>query len=164
MQIGRNVSAGRFKSCMGRFATGVTVVTAVDSAGKKYGLTVNSFNSVSLDPPLILFSLQKSASRFSAFSQCAEFVVNVLSDRQKNVSDDFACRSEDHWDKHDFVKLSELPVICGAIAYFHCSQYRMYDGGDHEIVVGLVLDCATLEDDDPLLYFRGKYWSIDREL
>ncbi|EOA63109.1 flavin reductase like domain protein [Anaplasma phagocytophilum str. CRT53-1] len=162
-QLG-SISAKRFKSCMGRFATGVTVVTTVDSSGAQHGVTVSSFNSVSLDPPLVLFSIQKSSSRFAAFSQCTEFVVNILSDAQKDVSQDFACNLVENWDSHDYIKLSGIPVICGSIAYFHCALYRLYDGGDHKIVVGRVLDCATLEDDDPLLHYRGSYWSINHEL
>ena len=163
MRVGR-VSSKRFKSCMGRFATGVTVVTSTDDAGVMHGVTVSSFNSVSLAPPLVLFSIQKASSRFHAFSRCSRFVVNVLSDSQREVSQDFAYRSEGHWDSHDFIILYDIPIICGSLAYFYCSLYNVYDGGDHEIVVGRVLDCANLEDDEPLLYYRGKYWTIDKEL
>lgn len=163
MQL-ESVPVGRFKSCVGRFSTGVTVVTTVDATGGKCGITVSSFNSVSLEPPLVLFSVEKTASRFHAFSNCSGFVVNILSDRQKDVSQDFADRNAEHWEKHGYVALAGMPVICGALAYFHCALYNVYDGGDHKIVVGRVLDCDILEDTSPLLHYRGKYWVIGKEV
>lgn len=163
MQL-EGVPPGLFKSCMGRFVTGITVVTTVDAAGDKCGITVSSFNSVSLDPPLVLFSVQKTASRFQAFSSCPEFIVNILSDTQKNVSQDFAERSSEHWERHRFTVISGMPVICGALAYLHCSSYNVYDGGDHKIVVGRVLNCNVLGDGGPLVHYRGRYWAMGEEL
>ncbi|QJC27378.1 p-hydroxyphenylacetate 3-hydroxylase, reductase component [Anaplasma platys] len=163
MQL-ESVPPGRFRSCVGRFVTGVTVVTTTDTSGGRCGITVSSFNSVSLDPPLVLFSVQRTASRFQTFTSCSGFVVNILGDKQKDVSQDFADRSAEHWEKHSFTVHSGIPVVCGALAYFRCALYNVYDGGDHKIVVGRVLDCDILEDTSPLLYYRGKYWVIGKEL
>ncbi|MCU7611498.1 flavin reductase family protein [Anaplasma capra] len=156
------VSPELFKSCMGRFATGVTVVTTVDCHGVMHGVTVSSFNSVSLNPPLVLFSIEKSSSRFGAFSSCARFIVNILGESQADISADFANRSRHHWENHDFVTVDGMPVIGGAITYLHCAMHHLYDGGDHKIVVGEVLDCKALTDEGPLLYYRGEYCALNR--
>ena len=164
MQFDSGVSGERFKACMSRFATGVTVVTTIDSVGAMYGVTVSSFNSVSLNPPLVLFSMERSSSRFPVFSGCSRFIVNILSDGQKSISEDFAERREGHWERCDFLISDGMPILCGIVAYFKCSVYGRYDGGDHDIIVGRVLECNLLDEEDSLLYYRGRYWMIGDRL
>ncbi|MGN7678365.1 MAG: flavin reductase family protein [Anaplasma sp.] len=154
------VTPEHFRSCMGRFATGVTVVTTTDQGGAMHGITVGSFNAVSLDPPLVLFSIGESSSRFGVFSSCTRFIVNVLSDGQKKVSKDFSERKGEQWEDRVFTVVEDVPVIDGVIAYFYCAMHHLYDGGDHKIVVGRVLDCKTLTDANPLLYYRREYWKL----
>ncbi|MGN7661092.1 MAG: flavin reductase family protein [Anaplasma sp.] len=149
---------------MSRFATGVTVVTATDQGGTMHGITVSSFSAVSLDPPLVLFSIGRSSSRFGVFSSCTRFIVNVLGDGQKKVSKDFSERRSWQWGGCAFTVVEDVPVIDGVIAYFYCAMHHLYDGGDHKIVVGRVLGCRTLTDANPLLYYCREYWRLDNRV
>ncbi|KJV69031.1 flavin reductase family protein [Candidatus Neoehrlichia procyonis] len=152
-----SISRANFKLCVGEFVTGVTVVTTVDSNGYIHGITVNSFNSVSLNPPMILFSIEKTASRFKIFSECQEFIVNVLSEKQKTLSQVFAKKDLQNWDYYKHIIVNNIPVISGIISYIYCSTQYVYEGGDHKIIVGRVINCEKLTNDKPLLYYQGKY-------
>jgi flavin reductase (DIM6/NTAB) family NADH-FMN oxidoreductase RutF len=153
----------RFRDALGCFATGITVVTARAADGAPLGVTVNSFNSVSLDPPLVLFSLDRSAARFAEFSAAGHFAVNVLRDDQQDLSHRFASRGNDAWEGLD-VETGEsgCPLLPGVLAVFECELETTYDGGDHVIFIGRVRHIDHLAAGTPLLYFRGGYTHLAR--
>jgi flavin reductase (DIM6/NTAB) family NADH-FMN oxidoreductase RutF len=151
-----------FRQAMGRFATGVTVVTARDPAGAPIGVTVNSFSSLSLDPPLVLFCLDRLATSFADFAHARHFAVNVLGEGQRAVSEAFANRRDDIWDGLAYHRwTSGSPILAGCLANIECARDRAHDGGDHVILVGRVLRVACAEADLPLIYYRGRYRRLD---
>lgn len=146
------------RDALGCFATGVTIVTALDGDGAPIGLTANSFTSVSLDPPLLLVCIARSAGSGAVLRDAAHFVVNVLQIGQQPASNRFASKSEDRfagveWQPGE----TGAPILSGSLSAFECERHAVHDGGDHYILVGRVV-CARFEPRrDPLLYFRGKY-------
>lgn len=147
------------RDALGCFATGVTIITTINEAGEPIGLTANSFTSISLDPPLVLFSLAKTSGNLETFRNAGKFAVNVLHIGQQPLSNRFASRNPDRFDGIDWSVRSEggSPVLGGALATFDCRTYAIHEGGDHLMFVGEV-DHAWFEPHrDPLLYFRGKY-------
>ena len=149
-----------FRDALGTFATGVTVVTCMSGDGKPIGLTANSFNSVSLDPPLVLFSLDRRSFSFAHFQSASHFAVNVLASSQQEISRHFARASEDKWRDIGFdVGGVGCPSLPGALAVFECSTHAIHDGGDHIIIVGRVERFAH-RPGEPLLYYRGRYARI----
>lgn len=150
-----------YRSALGTFATGVTVITTV-SGGEPVGFTANSLSSVSLDPPLLLFCLDRGSYSFNHFEKAAHFAVNVLSEGQEDVSAHFARPSEDKW-RHVGYDLCSVgcPVFADTLAVFECRTHAVHDGGDHIIVVGEVVRFSHETAGDPLLYYRGRYARID---
>jgi len=148
---------------MGHFATGVTVVTTHDGAGRCYGLTANAVCSVSLDPPLVLVCVDKSAESHPAFERSQAFVVNVLSDRQEELSRRFAVSGGDK-----FVGLpcrnggTGVPILEGALAHVECRVVAVHDAGDHTIYIGEV-ESGDVGEGAPLLFFRGRYHQLHRD-
>ncbi len=152
------VNPGDFRAALGCFATGVTVVTAVGPRGELIGITVNSFNSVSLDPPLILFSLNRRAYSLRAFLSTQAFAVNILRAGQEEISDRFARALKDKWSRIDYELWdSGCPILTAALATFECKIRHTYHGGDHVIFVGEVLRLRHDPDGQPLLFHGGKY-------
>ncbi|OYV26938.1 MAG: flavin reductase [Acidocella sp. 20-63-7] len=150
--------ARTLRDALGCFATGVTVVTALSPEGTPVGLTANSFTSVSLDPPLLLVCLANAIHSLHAFETAAGFAVNVLHIGQQPVSTRFASKGEDRFAATAWERWSTgAPIISGALASFECERHAMYDGGDHQILVGRVIRVRYEPRRDPLLYFRGKY-------
>lgn len=146
------------RDALGCFATGVTVVTMVDDNGANVGLTANSFTSVSLDPPLLLVCVARTASAFAACEGAGHFAVNVLHIGQQPASNRFAKRDPDRWETTPWQKgIGGVPVLDGALANFECTRHAVHDGGDHIILVGRVVRARFEPRRDPLLYFRGKY-------
>ena len=146
-----------FRSALGTFATGITVVTSIGPDGERLGFTANSFNSVSLDPPLVLFSLDRRAYSLRHFEQAGVFAINVLREDQEEVSTAFARALSDKWDSVKFETWETgCPILIDALANFECETKSMHDGGDHVIFVGQVLALRTNEG-RPLLYYRGAY-------
>jgi flavin reductase (DIM6/NTAB) family NADH-FMN oxidoreductase RutF len=147
-----------FRNALGTFATGVTIVTTMSKDGKPIGLTANSFTSVSLDPPLVLFCLDRRAYSYGHFESASHFAVNVLAAGQEDVSSHFARPSEDKW-RDMTLDLCGVgcPAFKDALAVFECATHRIHDGGDHIIVVGKVLSFNYRPEGAPLLYYRGKY-------
>ena len=144
------------RDALGKFVTGITVITA-HYEGRDYGVTVNSFNSVSLDPPLVLWSLAKTSSSLDAFRKAERFAVHVLAADQRAISDRFASSGTDKFEGFEFERAdSGTPLIDGCSARFLCRQAFNYDGGDHEIIVGEVVDYAD-SDRPPIAYHAGKY-------
>lgn len=151
-----------FRCALGQFATGVTVVTATDRKGGLIGMTMSSFNSVSLDPALILFSVDRKAFSLSELQAADSYRVNVLANRQEDVSNRFARALENKWEGVDYELCTNgAPLLHGALAWFDCRPWAEYDGGDHLIFVGRVVDLGYCTEEEPLVFFRGKYASID---
>lgn len=145
------------RRALGQFATGVTVVTARASDGRKIGVTVNSFSSVSLNPPLILWSLARQAPSFADFTACTHFAVNVLEAKQHHLSRQFSTPLPDKFAGVDFVEgKAGVPIVNGTIARFVCRKVKQYDGGDHVILLGEVEEYAY-SDGEPLVFHSGRY-------
>ena len=147
------------RDAFGQFATGVTVVTARDKNGKPIGLTANSFASVSLEPPLVSWCVDKASTRFAEFTAAKYFTISVLTASQQETSNLFAQRS---WDETVFEDtewldgLNQVPQIPGVSARFHCETAHLYEGGDHIIIVGSVLDYEC-EAHEALVFYQGDY-------
>ncbi|WP_017671505.1 enoyl-CoA hydratase-related protein [Blastomonas sp. AAP53] len=144
-----------YRNALGQFATGVTIVTTRDAEGRAVGVTANSFNSVSLDPPLVLWSLARSARSMAAFEQAGQFAVHILASDQDELSNRFASRAEDKFAGLDFGDTGP-PRIPGCSARLVCNTRHLYEGGDHVIMVGEVIDYES-EGRPPLLFHGGTY-------
>ncbi|MCR9070154.1 MAG: flavin reductase family protein [Alphaproteobacteria bacterium] len=152
------VSPGDFRAVLGRYATGVTVVTTRAPGGQPVGLTVNSFTSVSLEPPLVLFCLDRDAGSLPAFEAANGFAVNILGVGQEAVSNRFADPQAAKFAEDGFAEWSTgAPILADALAALDCGVHARYDGGDHIILVGRVHRLAVLSDGDPLIYWCGSY-------
>ena len=147
----------QLREALGSFATGVTVITTVTSEGQRIGLTANSFTSVSLEPPLVLWSLKKNSANLDVFRQAKHFAVNVLSSRQKELCFRFASRVEG--DRFDGVALDpsrfDLPLLADSLAQFECSSYDAYDAGDHVMFLGRVENFCKGQG-DALIFSGGR--------
>jgi len=147
------------RQAFGQFATGVTVVTTVDEDNKPIGLTANSFASVSLEPALVSWCVDKSSTRFKEFADAEYFSISVLTDAQQEISNLFASRSWDDtvFNDTDWYKGHHgVPQLPGCMARFHCKTEFVYEGGDHLIIVGAVQD-YDIEPQQPLLFVQGDY-------
>lgn len=152
--------ARAFRDALGCFATGVVVITTRGPDGRPEGLTVNSFASVSLDPPLVLFSVDRKARLAGCFAAAGHFAVHVLGNRQSSLSSKFATKGGTDWSGIEWTPgAGGCPLLAGDIATLQCATHARHDGGDHVIVVGRVL-ALRHSDGDPLLYFRGRYRTI----
>ncbi|TIC79788.1 flavin reductase family protein [Crenobacter intestini] len=146
-----------FRHALGAFTTGVTIVTTCDADGEPVGVTANSFNSVSLDPPLVLWSIAKTARSLGAFAHSGHWTVHVLSAEQEGLSDRFARRGEDKFAGLETETGSNgCPLLTGCAARFQCRTSFEYDGGDHLILVGEVV-AFDREDKAPLVFHGGRY-------
>jgi len=153
-------SVREFRASLGMFATGVTIVTARTAAGELVGLTANSFNSVSLDPPLVLWSLSETAGSMAAFSNGLHYAINVLTADQQALAEQFAYKETDRWDGVQFTEgINGAPLLVGAAATFECFNRSQYAEGDHVIFVGEVERCAHRAEASPLLYHGGKFYT-----
>jgi flavin reductase (DIM6/NTAB) family NADH-FMN oxidoreductase RutF len=146
------------RDALGCFATGVTVVTCVGADGKPAGLTVNSFTSVSLDPPLLLVCLHKMAGSSMALTEASHFAVNVLQTGQQPASIRFSTRDEDRFGATPWsCGEAGAPILEESLGVFECERYAVHDGGDHYILIGQVVKASFDASLDPLLFFRGRY-------
>ena len=147
------------RDAFGCFATGITVITTADAEGTLYGVTANSFTSLSLDPPLCLFCLDYNAMSFEAFQNSRHFAVNVLCEDQEGISTNFARSQPDKWNGIDYsIWQTGSPILPGCLANLECDTHAIHEGGDHVIVVGRIREMAYREDDcRPLLYYKGRY-------
>ena len=149
--------ASGFRQALGSFATGVTIITTRDAAGAPVGLTVNSFNSVSLNPPLVLWSLAETSNSLSIFRAATHWAVHVLATDQEALSGRFARKGEDKFAGADVeAGLGETPLLRGCSARFQCRTAFQYRGGDHVIFVGEVL-AFDRADVAPLVFHGGRY-------
>jgi len=155
-----NFSKAEFRAALGMFATGVTIVTARSSTGELVGLTANSFNSVSMAPPLVLWSLARSATSMHAFSTGSHYAINILGADQQALALRFASRDADRFAGVDFVDgVAGAPLLAGAAATFECFNRSRYEEGDHVIFVGEVERCAQRTGASPLLFHGGKFYT-----
>ena len=146
------------RDALGCFATGVTVVTCFDGEGQPFGLTANSFTSVSLDPPLLLVCVHKQAACASPLSEADSFAVNVLQTEQQPASIRFSTRTDDRFGVNDWSPGEfGAPVLRESLGVFECARHAIHEGGDHYILVGKVLKASFDATLDPLLFFRGRY-------
>lgn len=147
-----------FRRALGQFPTGVTVITTVDDKGEPVGVTASSFNSVSIDPPLVLWSVDKSAYSAALFEKSTHFAVNVLSKDQVDISNRFAGRGEDKFAGVNFSQgAGGCALLDHSAAQFECETWSVYDGGDHLIVVGEVVNYRHSESTSPLVFAQGSY-------
>ncbi len=146
-----------FRNALGTYATGVTIITAVGEDGKPYGITCNSFASVSLNPPLVLWSLVIFSTSMSAFQNASHFAVNVLGASQQALANKFAKSSEDKFSGVEWTPgLGGAPLLAGSVANFQCRFAGRYYGGDHVIFLGAV-EAYAYSHKEPLLFARGGY-------
>lgn len=157
------VPPSAFRAALGAFATGVCVVATRDPAGRPAGVTVNSFTSVSLDPPLVLFCLDRRGSALARFEAAPTWAVHVLADDQQDLARRFARRSQeaaraDPWSGIGWTEARDgLPAFPGCLARLSCAAERVADGGDHAILIGRVSALDWQAEGRPLLYFRGRF-------
>jgi len=149
-----------FRDALGAFPTGVAVITGITESGERLGMTVSSFNSVSISPPLVLFSVARRAHSFEAWQDTPRYAINILSQQQEEISNRFARAGGDKWS--GVLALdgqTGLPLLPNALAVFECEAHGRYDGGDHEIFVGRVLSfrVSPHKMEQPLIFFGGRY-------
>lgn len=150
------VDPHRLRQALGRFATGVAIVTTLDARGQALGLTINSFASLSLDPPLVLWSLRRASGCFDAFCAAPHFAINVLAESQVDQSQLFASRCEHRFGASWQRGAHGLPLLEGAAATFVCATDAHQEAGDHELFIGRVLAMRESHA-PPLLFYGGRY-------
>jgi len=149
-----------FRLALGAFATGVTVVTARDASGQRFGLTANSFNSVSLSPPLVLWSLARSAGSMPAFARGSHYAIHILAADQRELAERFAAKDIDRFAGLPVTEgAGGVPILEGAVAVFECFNRSQYEEGDHVIFVGEVEHCRRQEGAQPLIFHGGRYFT-----
>lgn len=149
-----------FKDAMANYPTGVSVVTAIDENANPIGLTVNSFASVSLDPLLVLWSIDEGVSTFERFKKAEQFAINILANTQEEVATLFASSNKDRFANSEWnLSQYKLPIIKGAVATIQCKTHKKVKAGDHVILIGEVFD-ISLDNKLPLLYHGRKMGSL----
>ncbi|MBC6439595.1 MAG: flavin reductase family protein [Rhodospirillales bacterium] len=157
----RNFTKRQLRDALGMFTTGVTVITSCTREGELLGITANSFNSVSLDPPMVLFSLSREAHSLNKFESTDFFAVNILGEHQKELSNQFAHPSIEKWKGVEYdTGVTQCPMFPGSLAMFECYTRFHYDGGDHVIFVGEAFNMEVGTPAAPLLYYQGSYRSM----
>lgn len=158
------IDQGLFRGTAGRYASGVTIITGHDEQGP-IGFTCQSFYSVSVDPPLVSFSVMKTSTTYPRIRDTGSFTVNVLARDQEALSNQFARRGTDKWAGIPWSPTAQgNPIIEGSLAWFDCTIWAEHDAGDHLIVLGYVIELGTSpgRDPDPLLYFQGRYRALQQ--
>ena len=156
-----NLDQREFRDALGCFATGVCVVTAAPQGHRPFGMTVNSFTSVSLDPPLVLWNLQRDSEMFGAWQQTRHFAINILHSGQRALSVQYARKGEHLLDAaHQAPGDSGVPLIPDTLVSLECALETTHPGGDHLIVIGRVLAAHHRDQGQPLLFCNGRYRRI----
>jgi len=151
------IDKNELRRIMGHFATGVTVITTISKEGTAYGLTANALMSVSLEPPLLLISVDKKAESYPYFEQSRVFTINVLRDDQEGLSRRFAVSGGNKFEGVAYHRgANDVPILEETLAHIECRLYAAYDGGDHTLYLGEILEAETREG-GPLLFYRGGY-------
>ena len=155
------IGADEFRSALSRFPSGVTVVTTRDAGGRFHGITVSSFASLSLEPPLILVCIEKTTGSYYALQESEFFVVNILAEGQEDISNRFASQISDRFDGIDYrLGIGDIPIIENVLATLECRLSYAYEGGDHTIFVGLV-EKSEVKNEKPLVYWHGDYRKLE---
>ena len=155
-----DVDPAEFRQLLGRFATGVTVLTALDGLGRPHGMTANSLSSISLQPPLVLVAIEKVAVIHPVIVEAPRFVVNILDEGQETLSRRFARKEDDRFEGIGYTATTGgVPVLDGVLAHIECERWALHDAGDHTVVVGRVTGGSAREG-RPLAYFRGGYTGL----
>jgi flavin reductase (DIM6/NTAB) family NADH-FMN oxidoreductase RutF len=155
------VTGAEFRRACGRFATGVSIATVLDATGAPHGLTVSSFTSVSLEPPLVLVCLGLEVTNLQLFRAATYFGINVLAADQQALSERFARKGEDRFDGLAWdAGATGVPLIPGCLARIECRLYRRLEMGDHDIFIGEMLH-ADVADGNPLIYFSSTYRTLE---
>lgn len=161
-------TAQSFRHALGCFPTGVAVITTTDTQGQPVGLTCNSFSSVSLEPPLVLWSLRNNSKSIDIFRNTEQFAINVLSHRQDALSGKFASSSKTMAEKFDGVAVQAgwggTPVLADCIANFQCSVFARHEAGDHVVFIGQVQAFGQSSDEDALVFYKGAYMMLAQSL
>lgn len=156
----RNIDEATFRKVMGLFATGVTVMTCRDENARAVGMTVNSFTSVSLDPPLVLWCINKEIIPARAFRTAEYFAVHVLHRGQESLSNHFAVDRDNKFDGIEHRSgIADLPILADFLSVYQCRSCNRVEAGDHFILVGELLD-YEVRDGEPLIFCRGAYHSL----
>jgi Conserved protein/domain typically associated with flavoprotein oxygenases, DIM6/NTAB family len=151
-----------FRSVLGRFASGVTVITTRDTTGKDHGMTVSAFCSVSLEPPLVAVCVEKHTVMHEVIGTATQFAVNMLSWQQESISRRFSEQLDDRFEGIGYTRgVTGSVLLEGILAYVECDLVARYPGGDHTIIVGQVI-AAAAQLERPLLYYRGGYAQLER--
>ena len=155
--------ARQFRDVLGLFCTGVTVVTAV-SGDEPVGMTCQSFSSVSLEPPLVLFCPAKTSRAWPLIQRSGRFAVNLLAHDQADLSNRMASKGIDKFDGVGWAPspATGSPLLDGVLGYVDCTVHAVHEAGDHYVVIGKLLDLGQSEANDPLLFFQGRYRTTDR--
>jgi flavin reductase (DIM6/NTAB) family NADH-FMN oxidoreductase RutF len=157
-----SVDPDTFRSALGRFASGVTIVTTRDTSSRDHGLTVSAFCSLSLEPPLVLVCIDNEASMHPVLDQASHFAVNVLAANQESLARRFAASETDRFDGVGYVRgVTGAPILDDVLAYVECRKTTALPAGDHTIVIGEV-EHAEVHSSGPLLYYRGGYAQLER--
>jgi flavin reductase (DIM6/NTAB) family NADH-FMN oxidoreductase RutF/DNA-binding IclR family transcriptional regulator len=157
-EVDRVVEPHRFREVLGHLPTGVVVITALDESGAPLGMTIGSFSSASLDPPLVAFFPDRASASFRAIRQASSFCVNILSAQQEAICRTFALRGGDKFRDVTWTPCpSGAPVIDGVVAWIDCEQEAIHEAGDHYVVLGRVRDLGVATPAVPLLFFQGGY-------
>ena len=155
------IDAAQFRQLLGRFATGVAIITVTSPDGRLLGMTANSLSSVSLYPPLISVCVDREAEMHGAILAVDQFVVNVLSSSQETLARRFADKHEDRFEGIGYhISPEGLILLGGVLAHLECQRHADYPGGDHTIVLGRVIGGSTSKG-RPLLYYRGGYAALE---
>jgi flavin reductase (DIM6/NTAB) family NADH-FMN oxidoreductase RutF len=153
-----SLDSRQLRDALGRFATGVCVITTITDKQQAVGMTANSFSSVSLDPPLVLWALQNNSDVYEAFATPRYFAVNILSSEQQAYSNQYAKKGQHDLDPtHYRLGKYGAPIIRQALATFECELHATHEGGDHLIIVGKVIDMQQRPTGEPLLFYCGRY-------
>jgi flavin reductase (DIM6/NTAB) family NADH-FMN oxidoreductase RutF len=154
------IEKNQLRQVMGHFATGVTIITTVNKEGQLQGLTANAFTSVSLEPPLLLISVDKKAESWPAFEESKVFTVNILGDDQEALSRKFAVSGGNKFEGVAYRRgANGAAILEGALAFIECTLYAAYEGGDHSLYLGEIQEAAVREG-KPLVFFRGGYRNL----
>jgi len=154
------VSSDEFRRACGRFATGVAIASVMDDTGAAHGLTVSSFTSVSLEPPLVLICLGHAVTMIEAFRKASYFGISILREEDRQVSNHFATKGHDRFNGVGWRPgKTGVPLIDCALAAFECETYQRFTSGDHDILVGRVV-YTHIEDGPPLVFFSSHYCTL----
>ena len=154
------VSSDEFRRACGRFATGVTIASVMDENGTAHGLTVSSFTSVSLEPPLILICLGHEVTNIEAFRRASHYGISVLREQDRQLSTHFATKGHDRFNSVGWHRgTTGVPLIDCALAAFECEVHQRFTSGDHDILVGRVVE-TRVKEGPPLIYFASRYCKL----